>query len=167
MPIRPIVCAGIQSNQRELGGTVDIDNRDSPFRNNNVDLAFQYAGERTAFDVGLEWGQEDYEGRSERNRDIARAVAIVRREFTRRLSGQLNLQVIDREYSEITREDRDSIFSWSLGWGLTPHTQLSVVHTFLDRDSNLNTNEFTEQRVFLRFTYTPPWSRQLPAAGVN
>lgn len=147
----------IQSNQREIGGTADIDGQDAPFRHNRLALRYSMDHDRTDIDLGIEWTDEDYEGRSDRDRTLTRAIVLVRRDLTKRVFGELHYEFFNREYSELTREDDDTSLILRVGYRLTRTLSVSLEYLYFNRDSNLNTGEYTEHRGFLRISYEPLW----------
>jgi hypothetical protein len=150
----------LQSNQNEIGETVDLEGAegDVPFRNNYVAMTYDYARERTVMVYRLEWTQQDFEGRSDLDRDVGRANVTFRRAFTQRLFGQLEFQFARREYTGLLRTDNDSALSAMFGVHLGTKFTLSLQYLYFRRNSNLDTDEFTENRVFLALTFVPGWA---------
>ena len=150
----------VQANQREIGSTADVEGQDVPFRNDYFNVDYGHTRDRTTFDVGLEWNKEDYEGRSDRNRNIWRLVAYLRRMLSHKTYGEFGVQAVRREYSGLTRTDDDTDITLLFGVYLSPRVTLDLQYLFFNRNSNENTGEFTENRIFLNLSYTPKWGEK-------
>ena len=139
----------------------DIPVSPAPFQNYFVALAYALDQERYAINASFDWNQEDYEDGQGIDRDVIRGNLVLRREITRKLFAGANIGFLRREFKNLLqpRRDDDLILGLNFGYRFSAGFDLSLEYQHFQRNSITPGDDFTENRAFLRASYTPVWSR--------
>ena len=156
-----------QSNGRPVGGTADVDGNDTPFRNHFAYARYNLDKARTRIVAELDWNQEDYEfittqpglPNEAADRDIVGIGFSIERDLTRLIYVGLTLDLKTRKYKSISRDDEDIRVSTTVGYRFSEALNMYATYIYYDRESDENTNNFTENRGVLGIEYIPPWGR--------
>lgn len=152
-----------QSNGRSIGGTVDTNTDDIPFRNNHFYSRYSANGDRTRISVEVEWSQEDFTYQDPLavalDRDILRGSFDIERDITRKFYVGLDLRFRTRDYKFVDRDDEDVRAIATLGFRFSDAFIMFLRYQYQDRDSNDVTESFTENRGTIGFEYIPAWGR--------
>ena len=150
----------LQDVSFDPSGTEDVVGTAVPFRNNFGLATFTLDRSRTSIDIVALFSDEDYEGRSDLDRKSTQLNFAITREFTRKVFGELAADTSKREFSLLDRDDRDVQYTAALGYNITEAFSATLSYQHFERSSDQDVTEFDEDRVFLRFSYVPRWSRQ-------
>ena len=93
------------------------------------------------------------------DRDVYRGDLDFRREVTRTVFFGANVGFQRREYKDIPRRDDDLILGLNIGYRFSAGFNISIDYQHFQRNSTTPGADFTENRAFLRASYTPVWSR--------
>ena len=152
-----------QGNGREIGGTVDVNNDTTPFRNNFFYTRYDLTGERTRMSVELDWNQDDFTYitpvAAPEDRDILSGRFFIGRDLGRTFFVNFNVTIRNRDYKYIDREDDDLVVGATLGYRFSEAFNMFVSYRHVDRESNDETENFTENRATFGVAYIPSWGR--------
>jgi len=146
----------------DLRETEDVGGVQTPFRNNFGSLIFNLDKARTRIDFVALYSDEDYEIDSTADRLVKQLNFLISRDFTRKFFGEFGINASEREFVATNRDDRDIQYTVALGFRFNEAFSTSLSYQLFNRDSNQGLTEFDENRIFLRFSYVPRWSRQQP-----
>lgn len=149
----------IRDVTQDLTDTSDITNSPAPFQNNFFALSYSLDQERYSIVTSVDWNQEDYKGDQGIDRDIFRGNLIFRREVSRTVFAGANIGLNRREFKYLDRRDDDLILGLNVGYRFTAGLDVSFEYQHFQRNSVTPEADFTENRAFIRFSYTPVWSR--------
>ena len=149
----------IRDATQDLTDTSDITGSPAPFQNNFFVLSYALDQERYSIVTSVDWNQEDYEDGQGIDRDIFRGNLIFRREVTRTVFAGASLAFNRREFKDLERRDDDLTLGLDIGYQFTAGFDVSIEFQHFQRNSTTPGADFTENRAFLRFSYTPVWSR--------
>ena len=142
-----------------LTNTSDITDSPAPFQNNFFALSYILDQERYSIVTSIDWNQEDYKDGQGIDRDIFRGNLIFRREVSRKVFAGANIRFQRREFKYLDRRDDDLILGLNIGYRLSDGFDISFEYQHFQRNSITAGADFTENRAFVRFSYTPVWSR--------
>ena len=142
-----------------LGDTTDIAASPAPFQNNFFALTYTLDQTRYAIDASFDWNQEDFEDGQGFDRDVFRGDLVLRREVTRTIFAGARIGFLRREFDILPRRDDDLILGLNIGYRFTAGFDLALEYQHFQRNSIFPGADFTENRAFLRVSYTPVWSR--------
>jgi len=152
-----------QSNDTEIGGTVDVNRDDAPFRRNFFNARYDLTGPRTRMEVEFDWNQDDYTYITPvvapQDRDVIGGRFVVERDLNRSFFINFNALVSNRDYKFIDREDDDLVLGAALGYRVSEAFSVIASYRYLERESNETEERFTENRATLGVTYVPRWAR--------
>ena len=143
----------------DLLDTSDITDSLAPFQNNFFALSYRLEKARYSTVLTVDWNQEDYKDGQGIDRDIFRGNLRIQREVTRKVFAGGNVGFMRREFKYLDRRDDDLILGLDLGYRLSPGLDVSIEYQHFQRNSITPGADFTENRAFLKFAYTPLWSR--------
>ena len=149
-----------QNAEFDLRDTEDVVGTATPFRNNYATANVGIERARTRFDVTVLYSDEDYEDTAVSDREVLQGNIFVARDFSRKVFGELGVRLLSREFFELDRDDRDTQYTLSLGYRFSEGLTTTLSYQYFERSSNEGTTEFNEDRVFLRLSYVPKWSRE-------
>jgi len=141
--------------QEELGDlnvTSNAFNNPNPFLNHYVTTNFE-----TSFVLAL--NQADFEDNTGSDRDTIRVGFRLRRDIGDRFFGGLRLEARSTEFTDIDRKTDSFSAVLTLGYRFGGYTDLSLQYQYTTRNDTDPLNEYDENRVFLRASYTPRWAR--------
>jgi len=154
-----------QGNGRTIGGTLDVEGDDTPFRSHFFYTRYNLNAERTRLTIEMEWNQDDYDYlepdliTSPEDRDVLRAMFLVERDITRSFYVNVGVETQNRKYQYIEREDDDLYVYARLGYRFSDAFNMFVSFRYLDRESNDINQNYTENRATIGFAYIPSWGR--------
>jgi hypothetical protein len=143
----------------DLRDTTDITDSPAPFQNNFFVLSYTLDQVRYAINASIDWNQEDYKDDPIRDRDVFRGNLVFRREVTRTIFVGARIGFLRREFSSLPLRDDDLILGLNIGYRFSAGFDLSFEYQHFQRNSITPDADFTENRAFLRASYTPVWSR--------
>jgi len=146
-----------QDDATDLRDTVDITTLSAPFRENSFSGRYRVEQDRTSVNLIASWIQEDYRGGEPLDRDSYRAETLIRRDFSRRVFGTIRVGLFRRDFKYLDRLDKDFLASLGVGFRFGRRLSVTVNYQYLERDSNIDGSEFTDQRYSIRGVYTPRW----------
>ncbi len=155
-----------QTDGRDIGGTVDLEGDGTPFYNYYLVARYDLDTARTRIVAEVDWSQDDYEIDPSTDpldqaldRDVLGGRFYIERDITRGFFVNLNIEARSREYKYIDRSDDDLTVGVSAGYRFTD--TFTVFLSFLrdKRESNIDTQSFTENRSVIGMSYSPPWGR--------
>ena len=144
----------------DLVDTENVSGVGSPFRNNYGSVIFSMEKPRTRIDLVALYSDEDYEFESTFDREVSQLNFLLGRDFTSKLFGELGVDASSREFVSVDRDDRDVQYTVSLGFRFSSALSTVLSYQHFTRSSNQGATEFDEDRVFLRVSYVPRWSRE-------
>lgn len=148
--------------QEELGDlnvAANVTNNPNPFLNHYVSTDFSYARGRTETSFVLSLNQADFEDNNGNDRDTLLAGIRLRRDIGDRFFGGLRLEARSIEFRNISRKSDSLSGVLTLGYRIGAYTDLSLQYQYTTRNDTVALNEYDENRVFLRASYTPQWAR--------
>ena len=143
----------------DLGDTADITDSPAPFQNNFFALVYVLDQARYAINASFDWNQEDFEDGQGNDRDMFRGNLVFRRDVTRTIFAAANIGFRRREFNNLPRRDDDLILGLNIGYRFSTGFDISIEYQHFQRNSITLGADFTENRAFLRASYTPVWSR--------
>ena len=154
-----------QDISTDVGDTIDSVVDDSPFRNNYVFAQYRANSARTQLNLNMQWSEDDFETGTTTtgDREVFAVSAGIRRDLTARLFTNLGLRVSRRDFKDLSQTDDQIDGIATLGFRFTPAFDISLSYLRVDRESNVVTQEFTENRGVLQFNFTPSWGRRTMA----
>ncbi len=144
----------------DLVDTENVSGIASPFRNNYGSVIFSLEKPRTSIDLVALYSDEDYEFESTFDREVKQLNFLLVRDFTNKIFGELGIDASSREFISVNRDDRDVQYTVSLGFRFSSALSTVLSYQHFTRSSNQGTTEFDEDRIFLRVSYVPRWSRE-------
>jgi len=148
--------------QEELGDlnvTSNAFNNPNPFLNHYVTTNFSYLRGRSEISFVLALNQADFEDNNGSDRDTIRVGFRLRRDIGDRFFGGLRLEARSTEFTDIDRKTDSFSAVLTLGYRFGGYTDLSLQYQYTTRNDTDPLNEYDENRVFLRASYTPRWAR--------
>jgi len=148
--------------QEELGDlnvTSNAFNNPNPFLNHYVTTNFSYVRDRSETSFVLALNQADFEDNTGSDRDTIRVGFRLRRDIGDRFFGGLRLEARSTEFTDIDRKTDSFSAVLTLGYRFGGYTDLSLQYQYTTRNDTDPLNEYDENRVFLRASYTPRWAR--------
>ncbi len=142
-----------------LGVTTDITDSPAPFRNDFFALAYALDQVRYTVAASIDWSQQDFADGQGDDRDLFRGRLDFRREVTRTVFAGANIGFQRREFNDLARRDDDLILGLNIGYRISAGFDVSIDYQHFQRNSTTLDADFTENRAFLRVSYTPVWSR--------
>jgi hypothetical protein len=124
-----------------------------PFRNRYADLRWSTGKARTVFSVGMRYSQEDYQTRSDLDRDTTSIYADVLRRVTERFQVRFGARLESEKFDNSSFDDDRLRLVAGVSLDLTARTYLTFDWEYFDGDSNSQTRNYTENRVWLRAGY--------------
>jgi hypothetical protein len=146
---------GNQQGSIDIGDSQNQQSVSDPFRENYASFSVAYNGARTNMTGEIGWSDEDYDERSQLNRQLQRGLISI----TRQLGSSWDFGVFGRfdnyEYDVLLRKDDDINFGSTITWRRLRTVNIDLRIERFDRDSTDLANIFTENRVYLGFRYIP------------
>ncbi len=139
------------------GATQNIDGSGVPFRRDYANVSYNYNFERTSFSIGGGLQKQDYNGRTTLDRNVIVATAQVRRNLSRKVFASLGASFANQDYELIDRDDRTVAANFQIGYRIGTTMTIATDFEHTRRTSNDPLAKYDENRVFVRFTYTPRW----------
>ncbi|MCH8137303.1 MAG: outer membrane beta-barrel protein, partial [Proteobacteria bacterium] len=144
-----------QQLDNQFGGTQDVQSVSDPFQNDYVRLELGINKSRTRANLRLFWSAENFENITALDRTLSGARLNVSREVSRSLSISLFGTFTRREYDNVVRDDDDLSFGAEISWHIGTRTTVSLRGERFERNTDIDANEYEENRAFLTFTYRP------------
>ncbi len=148
-----------QDITRDIDSIGDFTENGSPFLLRNVDVGYNFTGDRTTLVFRVGASEQEYELQRELDREDMFVDLYGQRDLTRSLFVTGELRLYRREFANLNRDDDTVQVTAGVGLRLTPSMSLALYYTNTSRDSNDTLNEFDENRGDLTLTYTPAWAR--------
>ena len=133
----------------------------TPFRNNYANAGLNYESERTTAELRALMSAERYElvGTNTLDRDFYSFEFDINRAMSRKFFIGATLYYRSIDYKFQNRSDKDTLGALQVGFRFSPAFNLAIEYQRLDRSSNVQSAESTENRAWLRFGYVPNWGR--------
>ena len=145
----------IQSIDNRRGGTQDVQNVNDPFRLDTASVSYVFNRTRTRFSAYAFYEDENYESRSDLDRDRSGITLDISRDLTRSLNGALFATLSNRDYSNTTRSDDDTTFGFRLRWNFSRTIGLYLRVQRIERDSDDASFDYEENRAYLGLVFRP------------
>jgi len=142
-----------------LGETSDTTDTTSPFQNNFFRVSYNLVQERYSIGASADFNQEDYKDDSGNDRDVYRGNMRLQREVSRTVFVGARVSFHRREFKYQSRRDDDLILGVNIGYRFSAGFNVSIDYQYWQRNSITPGADFHENRVFIRASYTPVWSR--------
>ena len=149
-----------QNASFDLRETEDVAGEQTPFRNNYGAVTFSLDKARTAVDFVVIYNDEDYELDSTFDRVVKQLNFLVSRDFTQSLFGEVGVNASSRKFALDDVDFRDTQYTLTLGYRFTEAISTSLSYQYFERSTSEGLSDFDENRIFLRLSYVPRWSRQ-------
>ena len=149
-----------QNASFDLRETEDVAGEQTPFRNNYGTVTFSLDKARTAVDFVVIYNDEDYELDSTFDRVVKQLNFLVSRDFTQSLFGEVGVNASSRKFALDDVDFRDTQYTLTLGYRFTEAISTSLSYQYFERSNSEGLSDFDENRIFLRLSYVPRWSRQ-------
>jgi hypothetical protein len=143
----------IQSIDSRRGDTQDVQNINDPFRLDTASVRYVLDEARSRFSVYAFYENENYESRTDLDRDRSGINLDLARDLTRNLNAALFATLSNRDYANTTRSDDDSTFGFRLRWGISRTIGLSFRVQRIKRDSNDNLLDYEEGQAYLTLLF--------------
>ncbi len=144
-----------QSLDNQRGGTGDVQNVDDPFRLDTASVRYTYNQDRVRFSVFTFYEKENYESRTDLDRDRSGITLSLTRDLTRTLNGGLFAIFSNRDYANNTRNDDDTNFGFRFAWDFTRTLGLNFRVERFKRDSDDSSFDYEENRAYLSLVFRP------------
>lgn len=148
-----------QSQTSGLDNTADSVTSTAPYLNNFAGVAFLINQTRYTVNTSLRWDQEDYDGGLGLDRDSVLGDFRFQRELSRELFVVGSADFQRRKFKTLNRKDDDLILGAELGYRISSGLIISLEYQRYRRNSEVVDTDFTENRAFVSFAYTPRWAR--------
>ena len=145
----------IQSIDNRRGGTQDVQNVNDPFRLDTASVNYVFNRTRTRFSAAVFYEDENYESRSDLDRDRSGITLDLSRDLTRSLNGALFATLSNRDYDNTTRSDDDTTFGFRLRWNFSRTIGLYLRVQRIERDSDDASFDYEENRAYLGLVFRP------------
>ena len=149
----------VQGINPDLRETEDVTGESTPFENNFASVSFVVERERYGYDLRVTWNDEDYIDDDTLDRTVTRIVLLGNRRLTRKIFIDGGINYSRRDFVGPDRQDDDYQITASIGYEWTAGFDTTLSFQRFERGSNQEVNEFSENRLFLRASYAPPWGR--------
>lgn len=148
--------------QEELGDlnvTANVVNNPNPFLNHYASTDFSYSRGRSESSFVLALIQAEFEDNTGTDRDTVLAGFRFQMDFSDRFFGGLRLEARSVEFKDLDRKSDSIAGALTLGYRIGSYTDLSLQYQYTSRNDTVALNEYDENRIFLRASYTPGWAR--------
>jgi hypothetical protein len=142
-----------------LRETSEVVDSAAPFRGNFFSILYDLSRDRTSVNVGVNWIQEDYDDGSTTDRDTTHVTLRVRRNISQSVFAGFGYQYRRRDFIELGIVDDDKQVSAEIGYRFGPASSVSLQYVHFDRSGDDAFSIATENRLFLRYFYSPAWGR--------
>jgi len=146
---------GIQSEGSDISQVQNITSISDPFRENFSRFAMDYTRLKTGATFSFNFSDEDYERRDDFDRRVKGGRIELFRQMGRSWELGLSGSLIEREYTNIERTDKDTIYGANLIWRATRTLEFDLGIRQIERRSSEELSNFTENRVHLAMRYIP------------
>ena len=143
----------IQSIDSRRAGTQDIQTVNDPFQLDTVSIAYTLNKPRTRLSIDAFYEKENYESRTDLDRDRSGIKLDLTRNLTRSLNATLFTNLSYRDYDNTTRNDDDSIYGFRLRWDISHRLGLNLTVQRIERDSSDALFNFVEKRASLSLLF--------------
>ena len=140
-----------QSAPRTAATTQPVQRTANPFRNTYGTLRWNFEGNRTGFGANLGAFDEDYEVQSQFDRRRIEYGLSAHRELSRAVSIGVSGRYSDEDYQSLDRQFAETSGEASLLWRIGRMSYITLQYMYWDRSDDLETGEYTENQVWLRF----------------
>jgi hypothetical protein len=147
-----------QQTGSDFRDTEDTLGSAEPFTFNNFTISYSLDRDRTSVGFVFTWSQEDYEGGPLDN-DFSRATLSVRRNISPSVFARFVAEFRRREYKDSPILNDDYSVAAEIGYRFSPSSSVSLQYRLEDRNAADSFFTSRENRLFLRFSYTPAWGR--------
>ena len=148
-----------QNASADLRDTVDVFASAFPFTSNFVSAQYVISRSRTAINVGMNWREEEYEGGPAIDRVTSGANFSLRRDMTQKMFANVSAQYRRRNFRYLNSADDNVTASAEIGYRFGPAFNASLQYLYFERSGDSAIAVARENRVTLRFFYTPGWGR--------
>ncbi len=145
----------IQSIDNRRGDTQDVQNVNDPFRLDTVSVSYAFNQGRVRFSANVFYEEENYESRSDLDRDRSGINLELARDLTRSLNGALFTTLSNRDYANTSRSDDDTTFGFRLRWDISRTIGLNLRIQRIERDSGDALFDYEENQAYLGLLFRP------------
>ena len=143
----------IQSIDNWRGDTQDVQNVNDPFRLDTASIRYAYNRDRVRFSAYVFYEEENYESRSDLDRDYSGITLDLVRDLTRSLNAALFTTLSNRDYANTTRSDDDTTFGFRLRWDISRTIGLNLKVQRIERDSSDALFDYEDNQAYLSFVF--------------
>ena len=144
--------------------TQSLGTSSNPYTNEYINLGWHAVGSRTRLGASIDYSRENYVGQSSQDRDLTTAEAYLSRDLGPRLSARLVGNYTKDDFEQGGDYDEMSAaFGFSFLAGKRLRLDLSVER--YDRSSDIATNEYRENRAWLKLRYGDAFVRHVGPFG--
>ncbi len=129
------------------------------FEIRDAGISWQFTAPRTVFTAGLGYEENLYDNESQGDRTRHTVHLTARRQLSSRISLEGHAGLYSNDFEESGQEDDEMQFGIQLAWHATGRLWIEFDVDHVDRDSNVDTTEFSETRAFLRFAWSNAGNR--------
>lgn len=124
-----------------------------PFETSQVSLGWNFVAQRTSVFLSATHDESRYESATSLDRQRQLYQALIRRQFTPRVSVAAQASHATTDYDSALQEDDDTQFGLSLSWNFTGRLFLDFSVNQFERDSTNPLTDFEETRAFVRLAW--------------
>ena len=135
------------------GGTGGVNVSNIPSENYRGALTFSFTRPRTGFYIGTGYSRDNYIRSGLEDQTVWSARLGVSRRFTQRLQGFADATYQQRDFQSAIGGDNTRMFSTRLDWSFGRATFVTVGYRYEDRSSDIGTNGYTENLIYLSVSY--------------
>jgi hypothetical protein len=135
-----------------------------PFTNDYVNLRWIFDRNRTGFSLYGRWADQTYDGEPMLDQMLLTYGAQFRRDFSPLVSLVVDATATRGDFAQPNGDYDELNGGLSVQWRLSQHLTLAVTYDYLDRDSDLASGSYTENRGWISLTYGSGRQRSTLAA---
>lgn len=145
----------IQSIDSRRDDTLDVQNVNDPFRLDTASVRYTFDQGRVHFSAYVFFEEENYEVRSDLDRDYSGITLNLARDLTRSLNGALFTTLSNRDYATTTRSDDDTTFGFRLRWDISRTIGLNLRVQRIERSAGDALFDYEENQAYLGLLFRP------------
>lgn len=153
------IFTSLRNISTNLGNASDVLDNNAAFLSNSLNVAYVLQNTRYSIDASGNWSQQDFPSGQAGDRDVYGGRLNLQREISRTVFAGANIFFQSRDFRSLNRRDDDLSLGLDVGYRITPGLSVSLLYLHFQRSSTVLNADFTENRAFVRFAYTPVWSR--------
>ena len=145
----------IQSIDSRRADTQDIQNVNDPFQLDTASVGYQFNKFRISFSIYAFVENENYESRTDLDRDRSGINLELRGDLTRSLNATLFTSLSYRDYANTARRDDDSTYGFRLRWDFSRTLGMDLGIQRIERDSDNSFFDYKENQAYVGLVFRP------------